>query len=125
MERRLPDERVFNILERLTEKGYLQNTRHLRDFEAYLLDYSSFLERLCSMKNLEKLELEYDLTLEDLALVFQSCSKLIELSINTSDSFMDEHIENLLRTGFQRLRRLHLGWNVVNYPWPVLQEMLT
>ena len=78
------------------------------------------------MKNLEKLtSIAYHLTLEDLVRVFQSCSKLIELSINTSDSFMDEHIENLLRTGFQRLRRLHLGWNVVNYPWPVLQEMLT
>jgi hypothetical protein len=122
---RLPDERVFNILERLAGEGYLINTQHLRDIGSYLLNNSSFVQVICSMKNLEKLELDYDLTLEDLAHVFQSCSKLIELEITAFECKMDEDIKNQLRPGFQRLRRLHLGWNVDNDLLTVMQEMLT
>jgi hypothetical protein len=81
------------------------------------------------MENLEKLDLgEQELIPEDLANVFQYCSKLTNLHIATFDYRtleMDEHLKIQLRSGFQKLRCLDLECLVYNDTWPVIQEMLT
>jgi hypothetical protein len=129
----LPDESFLKILERLAEKGYLQNNQQLkhrgyREFACGLLNISPFLEVFCSMKNLAIMCLDYELTLKDLAHVFQTCPKLIELNTVTKECKTLEMAEQLniqLRSGFQRLRRLGLLCFINNDSWPVLQEMLT
>ena len=117
----------LKILERLAEKGHLQNTKKCEGFEFDMLHTSSFLKVICSMKNLEKLTLKtYHLTLEDLAPVFQSCSNLIELNIFATGSEIDEMGEVLidqLRSGFRRLRRVDCS--IVNNSWPGIPEMLS
>jgi hypothetical protein len=68
------------------------------------------------------------MTLEDLARVFQSCSKLVELRIATygcETLEMAEHLKDQLRSGFQKLRCLNLVCLIDNGSWPVIQEMLT
>ena len=126
---RLHIESRLNVLERLAGEGYLQNNQQLIEFESDYSDIPSFVTKvICSMKNLEKLKLENFLTLEDLALVFQSCSKLIELNISAFKFEMDEideDVKNHLRPGFQRLRRLHLLCFIDSDSWPGFQEMLT
>jgi hypothetical protein len=125
---RLSDESLnpYKILERLAEKGHLQNTQQFEGREFDWSHTSSYVKVICSMKNLEKLTSNASrLTLKDLALVFQSCTKLIELDIFAFKCYMDEDIKNRLRSGFQTLRRLRLAMNVVNLPCPVMQEMLT
>jgi hypothetical protein len=115
-------------LERLAEKGYLQNNQHFGEIQPCLFHMPPFCGVICSMKNLAKLNLEYDLTLEDLARVFQSCSKLTELHISASEfemDEMDEDVFNQLRSGFQRLRWLDLEYFIDNDSWPGFQEMLT
>jgi len=121
------DESIFKILERLAEDGYLKNNRKL--IEANFSHNSQLIEVISSMKNLEILVITCNnLTLEDLAPVFQSCSKLIELRIATwsYNSFeMAEHLKDQLRPGFQKLRCLNLLCCVDNGSWPMIQEMLT
>ena len=81
------------------------------------------------MKNLEKLSSNgHFLTLEDLARVFQSCSKLVELDIFVFEFEMDEVDDDLvdqLRPGFQRLRRLDLEYFIDDDTWPGFQQLLT
>jgi glutaredoxin-related protein len=121
------DERLFKILERLAENGYLQNTRQFEGARADLSNISSFVKIICSMNNLEKLiSLTDHLTLRDLALVFQSCSKLAELHIPTLKfefDKMDGVLIDHLRPGFKRLRCLELECSMVL--WAGIQEMLT
>jgi hypothetical protein len=125
---RLPDESLFNILERLAREGYLQNNRRL-DLQFDCSCSSRFVELICSMKNLESLDLdEHDLTPDDLAHVFQSCSKLIEMDIaieKYKTYEMAEYLKNQMRPGFQKLRRLDLVCFIDNDSWPVIQEILT
>ena len=120
---RPPDESFLKILERLAEKGYLQNTQQFKGFPFAF----SFVPIICSMKNLEKLTLKtYHLTLKDLAPVFQSCSNLIVLNIFATGSEIDEMGEVLidqLRSGFRRLRRVDCS--IVNNSWPGIPEMLS
>ena len=125
---RLPEDSLFNILERMAGEGYLQNNRNL----AVDFDFSSnprFVEMICSMRNVESLDLnEHDLTPDVLAHVFQSCSKLIELCIATQKYKtleMGEHRKNQLRPGFQNLRLLDLVCFIDNDTWSVIQEMMT
>ena len=122
-------ERILKILERLAEKGYLQNTRHLGVFEFDSLLTSSFVPFFCSMKNLEKWTLTvYDLKLEDFAPVFQSCSNLSELNTLVTGFQIDEmggDLVDQLRSGFRRLRRLEVACSIFNDTWPGIQEMLT
>ena len=125
---RLPDESLFKILERLAIEGYLLNNRKL--FVTFKGSRSSrFDELICSMKNLEKLDLlSCDLTLEVLALVFQSCSKIIELNISIwgfKTPEVPEHLKNQLKSGFQRLRYFEFECLVEDDTWPVIQEMCT
>ena len=52
---RLPEDSLFNILERMAGEGYLQNNRNL----AVDFDFSSnprFVEMICSMRNVESLD---------------------------------------------------------------------
>ena len=122
-------ERILKILERLAEKGYLQNTRHLGVFEFDSLLTSSFVPFFCSMKNLEKWTLTvYDLKLEDFAPVFQSCSNLSDLNISATVFKIDEMDGDLvdqLRSGFRKLRRLYIKYCINDDSWPGIQKMLT
>jgi hypothetical protein len=82
----LHDEAPLKLLERLTEKGYLINNQQFEhggysEFASGLLNISPFVDVICSMKNLRTMFLDCELTLENLAHVFQSCYKLIELQI--------------------------------------------
>ncbi len=128
--KRPPDESLLKILERLAEEGYLQNNRRL-DVDFHWKRSSRFAGVICSMKNLETLNLfedELPLDTSCLAHVFQSCSKLIELDIwihECKTLEMDEHLKNHLRFGFQRLRFFSLSCSIDNDSWPVLLEMLT
>jgi hypothetical protein len=122
---RLPDESNFNILERLAGEGYLQNNQQFAEFESCFLPIAPIVKIVCSMKNLEQLDLHCDLTLEDLAHVFQSCSKLEFLSTEFEMGEMDQDLINHLRPGFQRLRQLHLFCLIDDDTWPGFQEMLT
>jgi archaellum biogenesis ATPase FlaH len=93
------DESIFKFLERLAEKGCLQNNQMIA---AYNWARSSRLvELICSMKHLETLNfMDHEVTPDVLARVFQSCSKLIELRIATfglKTHKMAEHLKNQLR----------------------------
>jgi hypothetical protein len=118
---RAPDKRLFKILELLAWGGYLQNNRQL--FMALPVAFdcslsSRFVEVICSVKNLEELDLlGYELAPDVLANVFQSCSKLIKLGIRThkyKTAEMAEHLRNRLRSGFQKLRCLELDCPIDN-----------
>jgi hypothetical protein len=124
----LPDESLFKILERLADEGCLENNRKLIvKFEGSRS--SRFVELICSMKNLEKLHLcAYDLTLEALAHVFQSCSKIIDLNITIWEfetREVAEQIKHQLIPGFQRLQYFEFECFVEDDTWPVIQEMCT
>jgi ribosome-binding ATPase YchF (GTP1/OBG family) len=94
------------------------------------------LRDICSMNNLEKLDLIYnELTLEDLAQLFRSCPKLTKLQLTSfqlnkqekdKDEGLDEELKHQLRSGFQRLQHLHLIKCVIcSDSWPIIQEILT
>jgi hypothetical protein len=125
---RLPNERLFRFLERLAEEGFLGNNRQL--IATLNCSRSSrFGELICSMKNLEELDLlGHEPTPDVLAHVFQSCAKLIKLHIGAKKwktHEMDEHKKNQLISGFQRLRCLDLKCFIDSDTWPVIQEILT
>jgi hypothetical protein len=109
---RPPDESLLKLLEWLAEEGFLQNNLKLHFW---------------SMKNLEELDL-FVYEPEVLARVFESCSKITDLLIDTYEyetREMAEHLKNQLRSGFQRLRRFEFGCFIDNDSLPVIQEMLT
>jgi hypothetical protein len=124
---RPPDENLLIILERLAGEGYLQNNRRL-DVELDCSSNHRIVEVICSMKNLKILRFFCkNLTLEDLAHVFQSCPQLTNLFIPANGRKMSEvteHLKNQLRIGFQKLRHLSL-LQIDDDSWPVMQEMLT
>ena len=121
------DENIFSILKRLSGEGYLKNIRQLEVDR--VIRSPLIVELICSMKNLETLDLrDQELTLDSLAHVFQSCSKLTSLYVATNEykTFeMDEHLKNQLRSGFQRLQLLQFECFFDKDSWPVIQEMLT
>ena len=125
---RLPDESLFKILERLANEGYLLNNRKL--IVKFGGAASSRFEKLiCSMKNLETLNLHsYDVTLVVLAQVFQSCSKIIELNMwiwGFERREKAEHLKTKLKPGFQKLRYFAFECFIDYDSWPVIQEMCT
>ena len=75
-------ESLLNIFNQLAEGGFLKNNR---TFILKELDWSHndrFIQAICSMKNLERLDLwDCEMTFEDNVTVFRSCSKLMELHI--------------------------------------------
>ena len=116
--------KMFKIVEQLAEKGYFQNTQQFHRNQFSLYNNSSFVKIIRSMKKLEILTTDaHYLTLEDLALVFQSCSKLVVLDIYIHQFEMGEVVIDQLKPGFQRLRRLNLECAIVS--WAGIQEMLT
>jgi hypothetical protein len=113
-------ESLLNILNQLVEGGFLKNNRI---FILQELDWSQnerFIRDICSMRNLERLDLwDCELTMEDLLSVFRSCLKLVELRLKNIGSSPDVHLDscptlmtkeqieeeyNELMLGFQRLR---------------------
>jgi hypothetical protein len=122
------DESLFTTLEWLSEEGYLQNNHYFT--AGYPFSRSSrFVKVICSMKNLQTLQLwENELTFEDLARMFQSCPKITYLNI-TNFKFtmleMFEQLKNQLRPGFQRLRSFAFATSFNKVSWPVIQETLT
>ena len=109
--------------------GYLQNNHNLI-VEFPRSSNSPFVKVVCSMKNLDTLRLsDSDLTLEDLAHVFQSCSKITRLHISKFEYTrfeISEHLKNQLRSGFQRLRFFGFTTSSINNDsWPLIQETLT
>jgi hypothetical protein len=106
-------ESLLNIFNQLAEGGFLKNNRifTLKELDWSLND--RFIQDICSMKNLEGLDLlDCELTREDLLSVFRSCPKLMELRIKTFRSSatsktikpMNQEEYNELQLGFKRLR---------------------
>jgi hypothetical protein len=121
-------ERLLNILGHLAEKRILENSRKLivgSDFS----HNPRFIDVICSMKNLETLDLwNCKLKLEQLPCVFSSCQKLVKLVLRplTCNNWgMDEDLKNELRPGFQRLQSFRFKCHIYNHMWPVIQEILT
>ena len=81
---------LLKILELLVDEGFLKNNCELvissadcmvAQFEGRTLG-SRYLQVIYSMNNLEKLViLEYDMTVADLAHLFQSCPNIIHLHL--------------------------------------------
>ena len=117
---------LLKTLELLTDEGSLKNNRELVVYSGWSLD-PWFLRINCSMPNLEKLDvMEYDVKFSDLACLFQSCPKLLELRMKLSQSEtseIDENCRNNFRLGFQRLQCFELGCYVFN-SWKFIQEVL-
>ena len=112
---------LLKILELLVDEGFLKNNCELgmpsadgiiAPFERAL--GSRFLQVIYSMNNLEKLDImEYDVTVADLARLFQSCPNIILLHLKlfrifTLDSENDPKSQNQLRLGFQKLQHLKI-----------------
>ena len=122
------DENIFSILKRLAGEGYLQNIRQLEVDR--VIRSPLIVELICLMKNLETLDLrDQEMTLDSLAHVFQSCSKITRLHISKFEYTrfeMSEHLKNQLRSGFQRLRFFGFTTSSINNDsWPLIQETLT
>jgi len=119
-------------LRRLVDGGYFQSTRQVI-VDSEWPSIPRFCRVICSMTNLEKLELLHlKMTLtEDLALLFQSCPKLTELHLRLCDSNRfdrqmlesNEELLSELRSGFERLRFFELKWEINS--WPVIQGIFT
>ena len=112
---------LLKILELLVDEGFLKNNCELvmssadcvvAQFEGRTLG-SRYLQVIYSMNNLEKLViLEYDMTVADLAHLFQSCPNIIHLHLKL---FRHDILEskndlsqNQLRLGFQKLQHLKI-----------------
>jgi hypothetical protein len=115
------------IFERLLEGGFLTNNRRLSVTcgSSYIPQYC---RDICSMKNLESLNLHAEMNLEQLLPLFLSCPKLVELGLKLivrEKPEMDEQQKNVLVIGFQRLKVMNLQSRINNDSWPVIGEMLT
>jgi hypothetical protein len=129
-----PDESLVKILERLAEEGCLQNN-HKLDMRWPETEFDSrIVELICSMKNLENLDLSNHVLLPHvLAHILQSCSKITNLRLHMADFdceideifTMDEHLKSQLRPGFQRLQYFHIQCYIVEDTCLGFQEMLT
>jgi hypothetical protein len=124
-----PDENLLKILEWLAGEGYLQNNHKLKMRRTDSDIDSRMVELICSMKNLETLDLlDYRLSPEILAHLFQSCSKITHIRIMADTEEIpntSEHLKNQMRPGFQRLRYLHFQCYIEEDTYLVLQEILT
>ena len=125
------NESLLTFLERLAAGGFLKNNRQWIICYRWPRD-PRFLQIIRSMNKLEKVNLEYNLTLtEDLPQLFQLCPTLTELRIRSLEinrvererfKEMNEELKNELRSGFKRLRLLDL-WEIDSCP--EIEEILT
>jgi hypothetical protein len=117
--------KVFQLL---VEEGFLKNNRELVT-SCYWTYIPRFLEDVCSMMKLEKLAIyNSKMKLEQLPPIFKSCPKLVRLRLELCFSEkleMNEHLENELRRGFQRLQLFQFQGHIDHNSWPVIQQMLT
>ena len=115
------------ILKQLVVNGALNNNRSLAVL-ATIDNSPKLIQATCSMKYLEKLVLvDGDLALEDLAHLFQSCRKLIELRwkpFQTNYWEIDQHVKKPLKRGFQRLKVCEIHFFIDHFSWPVLQDLV-
>ena len=107
---------LLKMLEVLVDEGFLKNNCELgmpsadgiiAPFERAL--GSRFLQVIYSMNNLEKLDImEYDVTVADLAHLFQSCPNITHLHLKVVPQDIwntkDDLSQNQLRLGFQKLQ---------------------
>ena len=118
---------LLTSLEQLAEEGFFKNNRQLvvRFRSDWPLSPPLF-GIIRPMINLEILKLwDCELTLEQVAQLFQSCPKLIELHLKLSTCEMDEDLKDQLRPGIQRLQIFELEWYIDIKRWSVIQEMCT
>ena len=113
---------LLKILELLVDEGFLKNNCELvissadcmvAQFERRTLG-SRYLQVIYSMNNLEKLViLEYDMTVADLAHLFQSCPNIshLRLKLFRHDILESKNdlLQNQLRLGFQKLQHLQIA----------------
>ena len=95
-------ESLLKVLNQLAEGEFLKNNRI---FILKELDWShndQFIQDICSMKNLERLDLwDCELTMEDLVSVFRSCSKLMELRLKDMEmSLVRKFVEPVDQSNF-------------------------
>ena len=106
---------LHKILKLLVDEGFLKNNCELvisSPFNSRLLG-SQYLHLIYSMNNLRKLDIvEYEVTVADLAHLFQSCPNIIHLHLKL---FRHDILEskndlsqNQLRLGFQKLQHLKI-----------------
>ena len=107
---------LHKILKLLVDEGFLKNNCELvisSPFNSRLLG-SQYLHLIYSMNNLRKLDIvEYEVTVADLAHLFQSCPNIIHLHLKL---FRHDILEskndlsqNQLRLGFQKLQHLQIA----------------
>ncbi len=117
------------VLKQLAMNGVLNNNRSMAVLTGVGLCSRYYKQATLSMKNLEKLVLlNFHLTLEELAHLFQSCRKLIELRFKLFDCDyweIDQHLKKPLREGFQRLQICEIHSYILPFSWPVFQEIVT
>ena len=122
------DKSLFTILEWLAAQGYLQNNQQF--VVKYDCSHTSlFVKVICSMRNLKTLLLRgNELTLGNLAHVFQSCPQIANLFLTNFKYTMfemSEQLKNQLRSGFERLRCFAFVSSIDEFLWPVIQETMT
>jgi len=125
-------ENRLKILERLAQEGIFDNVSQLI-VKAEKLFSPRFSQIVCSMSNLEKIEIrDRKVQFADLAHFFRSCPKLIKLKL--ADMNVDfpmgkfkivKNLKNQLKLGFQRLERVQLKCNVQYDSWRMFLKILT
>jgi hypothetical protein len=124
-------ENRLKILERLAQEGIFENVSQLI-VKAEKLFSLRFSQIVCSMSNLEKIEIrDRKVQFADLAHFFRSCPKLIKLKLVDMNvdfpmgKFKIVDLNNQLKLGFQRLERVKLKCNVHYDSWRMFLKILT
>ncbi len=80
------------------------------------------------MRKLDTLKLfDFEITVEQLSTLFQSCPELVELNVKLDvrqKLEMDYCLKNELRTGFQKLKLLTFCGHIDNDSWPAIKEIV-
>jgi hypothetical protein len=125
-------EKSLKILERLADEGFFENIFQLIVTAKRLLSPRVF-RILCSMSNLEKIEIwDPNVQFTNLAHFFRSCPNIIELKfVNMNVDFsmakfkINKDLINQLNLGFQRLQRVELKCDVHYESWRMFLKILT
>jgi hypothetical protein len=117
------------IFKMLVEEGLLKNNRELCVTCYPWSHIPPFLENICSMTKLVKLNLfRCNVSLEKLSTFFRSCPELVELCVDLDldgqKLEMDDCLKNELERGFQKLKILTISGPIDNNSWPVIKEII-